>query len=84
MEKSVDNVEKCELSTVFSGFSTYFFLAYFSHIFPRKWKNPVAFLRYVAKGNNGVFPSFSGKKLAFLINEPQTGRSLVGVDLKYL
>ena len=84
VEKSVDNVEKCELSTVFSGFSTWFFLAYFSHIFPRKWEKTVAFLRYVAMGNSGVFPSFSVKKLSFSINKAQSGSSLVGIAWKYL
>ena len=68
VEKSVDNVEKCELSTDITALSTNPSGAYFPHNFAHKQGKTVAFLCYVAMGIIGFFQPFLMKKLANSIN----------------
>ena len=61
VEKSVDNVEKCELSTVITAFSTALFPIFFSHNPLHKLRKTVAFYVMSLRKLSEFFSRFWGK-----------------------
>ena len=65
MDKSVDNVEKCEFSTVIHRDCPGGIFSFLVHIRLHNFGFYGGFMGYVAMENREVFQAFSGKKLSF-------------------